>query len=458
MEADEAEPAPLPAGVYHPDNALVAAIRDWIPEFSKQKTVSAENDGIHNEIYVLMEIFLLQVWGPMSKPQVGLTVPTLIPTVNTCEKKSFIIEKFLNILITEHSDDFLGMIATGTNLAVPQGNPAEIQGQQQQVPQQQEATPIPTPQPAAVPVTGAAAPEMQKSLLPGAAVTVAAINGLIQLPPRRPSTADADVAEVDEEEGGMPSQDAPAADQAVTGGAVATPSEGPSTPLAGACPSSILQPISLPLMNSLVSTNKVVVDHGLLSATAAPIGGPAAEGAPAAKSVVDGGDVAAVTPPLPGAIKAVAEPAMVAAVAAAATTALPPLAPVVPADQAPAISAVTQVAPAVAAGIPGAPAAAGPGPAVRPSATTVAAATVALAGATDDDAPMAPVVAAAAATQIAAGLTGVNNPTLLPPPPAPPIVPVPHDVIPGPTYHEPMEIQVSFFCIHLGNGKKSFHN
>ncbi len=39
VEGDEAEPAPLPPGVYHPDNALVAAIKDWIPEFSKQKTV-----------------------------------------------------------------------------------------------------------------------------------------------------------------------------------------------------------------------------------------------------------------------------------------------------------------------------------------------------------------------------------------------------------------------------------
>ena len=29
----------LPDDVYHPRNALLAAIKDWIPEFSKQKTV-----------------------------------------------------------------------------------------------------------------------------------------------------------------------------------------------------------------------------------------------------------------------------------------------------------------------------------------------------------------------------------------------------------------------------------
>lgn len=45
-------PSPLPFNVYHPRNALLAAIKEWIPEFSKQKTV----------------------WGPMSKPQVVLTV------------------------------------------------------------------------------------------------------------------------------------------------------------------------------------------------------------------------------------------------------------------------------------------------------------------------------------------------------------------------------------------------
>ncbi len=39
-ESDETDPVQLPTGVYHPDNALVAAIKDWIPEFTKQKTVS----------------------------------------------------------------------------------------------------------------------------------------------------------------------------------------------------------------------------------------------------------------------------------------------------------------------------------------------------------------------------------------------------------------------------------
>jgi len=58
-----AAPPQLSSGVYHPHNALYAAVIDWIPEFAKQKTV----------------------WGPMSKPQVGLTAPTIIPSVVTGE-------------------------------------------------------------------------------------------------------------------------------------------------------------------------------------------------------------------------------------------------------------------------------------------------------------------------------------------------------------------------------------
>lgn len=58
------EPAPFPPDVYHPRNALLKAIKSWIPEFSKQKTV----------------------WGPMVKPQVGLaaTPAALVPSVTTC--------------------------------------------------------------------------------------------------------------------------------------------------------------------------------------------------------------------------------------------------------------------------------------------------------------------------------------------------------------------------------------
>jgi protein O-GlcNAcase/histone acetyltransferase len=64
---------PLPPNVYHPRHALMNALREWLPEFNRQKTV----------------------WGPMSKPQVGLTQPvgliniqegSLIPGVNTCKK------------------------------------------------------------------------------------------------------------------------------------------------------------------------------------------------------------------------------------------------------------------------------------------------------------------------------------------------------------------------------------
>ena len=52
------------------------ALKDWLPEFSRQKTV----------------------WGPMSKPQVGLTQPTaLVPGVNTC-KFVFLRQYFLALL------------------------------------------------------------------------------------------------------------------------------------------------------------------------------------------------------------------------------------------------------------------------------------------------------------------------------------------------------------------------
>ena len=54
----------LPPNVYHPKHALIKALKDWLPEFSRQKTV----------------------WGPMSKPQVGLSQPlNLVPGVNTCK-------------------------------------------------------------------------------------------------------------------------------------------------------------------------------------------------------------------------------------------------------------------------------------------------------------------------------------------------------------------------------------
>ena len=53
----------LPPNVYHPKHALIKALQAWLPEFSRQKTV----------------------WGPMSKPQVGLSQPlNLIPGVTTC--------------------------------------------------------------------------------------------------------------------------------------------------------------------------------------------------------------------------------------------------------------------------------------------------------------------------------------------------------------------------------------
>jgi len=56
-------PDKLPSHVYHPRNALKTAIADWIVEFGKVKSV----------------------WGPISKPQVGLN-PTGImqPVINTC--------------------------------------------------------------------------------------------------------------------------------------------------------------------------------------------------------------------------------------------------------------------------------------------------------------------------------------------------------------------------------------
>ena len=63
-EGSELSDICLPPNVYHPRHALMNALKDWLPEFSRQKTV----------------------WGPMSKPQVGLSQPAaLVPGVNTCE-------------------------------------------------------------------------------------------------------------------------------------------------------------------------------------------------------------------------------------------------------------------------------------------------------------------------------------------------------------------------------------
>ena len=45
-----------------PPCMCLQAVKAWLPEFSRQKTV----------------------WGPMSKPQVGLTAPIVPPTVNAC--------------------------------------------------------------------------------------------------------------------------------------------------------------------------------------------------------------------------------------------------------------------------------------------------------------------------------------------------------------------------------------
>jgi hypothetical protein len=38
-EGNDADPSPVAPNVYHPRNALIRAIKEWIPEFSKQKTV-----------------------------------------------------------------------------------------------------------------------------------------------------------------------------------------------------------------------------------------------------------------------------------------------------------------------------------------------------------------------------------------------------------------------------------
>ena len=63
----------LPPNVYHPRHALMKALKDWLPEFSRQKTV----------------------WGPMSKPQVGLSQPTaLVLGVNNQISKKTILFLF----------------------------------------------------------------------------------------------------------------------------------------------------------------------------------------------------------------------------------------------------------------------------------------------------------------------------------------------------------------------------
>ena len=68
----------LPPNVYHPRHALINALKDWLPEFSRQKTV----------------------WGPMSKPQVGLSQPAaLIPGVTTCNYLCYKYFIFIKIYV-----------------------------------------------------------------------------------------------------------------------------------------------------------------------------------------------------------------------------------------------------------------------------------------------------------------------------------------------------------------------
>jgi hypothetical protein len=56
-------PEKLPSHVYHPRHALRSAVSAWLPEFQKQKAM----------------------WGPITKPQVGLNPMGLLqPSVNTC--------------------------------------------------------------------------------------------------------------------------------------------------------------------------------------------------------------------------------------------------------------------------------------------------------------------------------------------------------------------------------------
>ena len=64
----------LPPNVYHPRHALMKALKDWLPEFSRQKTV----------------------WGPMSKPQVGLSQPTalVLGVNNPIGKKTYLFSYF----------------------------------------------------------------------------------------------------------------------------------------------------------------------------------------------------------------------------------------------------------------------------------------------------------------------------------------------------------------------------
>ncbi|TRY79824.1 hypothetical protein TCAL_10265 [Tigriopus californicus] len=173
-EGGDIDPAPVPDNVYHPRNALINAIKEWMPEFDKQKTV----------------------WAPMSKPQVGLTAPTLIPTVNTC-------------MSTTGTTSLVNALTQPQMSSAETGNPAEINGNPgNSTPQTLDVSSVPAPVLAAAAVMADATPAPSSSN--------SSLNSGSMLPPS------ANIV------------------------------------------SSSLQPISVPVMNSLVSTNKVVVDHTLL--------------------------------------------------------------------------------------------------------------------------------------------------------------------------------------------------
>lgn len=212
------------------------ALRDWLPEFSKQKTV----------------------WGPMSKPQVGLAAPTIIPAVqiaNPAEQQ--------------------GMMDQQPAQPQPQPQPAPVGPLPPALPQQPAATaaPVPPVMPSPSETSTVTAPSSSSEDEPIQTDDILPPAPKASKEPPQPAPSDHGIAVAapslapgtvtpmsDDPEPSSSSSSAPAANA----NANAPSTANAPIPLLASV-DSVLTPVSLPVMNSLVSTNKVVVDPNVIS-------------------------------------------------------------------------------------------------------------------------------------------------------------------------------------------------
>ena len=188
----------------------------------------------------------------------------------------------------------------------------------------------------------------------------------------------------------------------------------------GACSSSILQPLSMPVMNSLVSRNQVVVEQAVIDSVV-----PDVPAVPAASAAVDGEDATMISASAP-LMSSAAQPGS----AIATNTNTVPILSVATANGA---EMVAGKAPTPVSHQPIAP----PVPALLSAAL-----------AQKQQPQLQPQAAAKSLTSSSSvsSVVGASTGALPGPPPAPLIassVPVAENVLPGPTYLEPMDTEAA---------------